>query len=488
MQGPELDQVAFDSAEHLSAMIREREISSSELVDLYLRRVDRLNPDINAIVTLCEESARLEGRRVDDLVAKGKPLGPLAGLPFTVKDLIATAGVRTTAGSLTLSDFVPRETAPAIERLRAAGAILLGKSNCPEFGLDIHTSNRLFGDTWNPWNTQMTSGGSSGGDSAAVAAGMATFGVGTDYGGSIRWPAHCTGLVALRPTPGLVPSTGQLPYPPAPDFPPPNSASLQYQLQTIAPLARSVRDLWSVASVMAGPDNRDFHSVPVSLNDPADVDLSRLSCTWFDGDGTVPVRADIVDVVQAAARALEVRGVLTTNLRPPRLEFAEDVFAALRAADGMADHLAVATGREDQLTWYVREWLEGSKAQVSVEEYQRLTAAADSIRVSVLHFMETWPILLLPVASIPAFEPGPHDFVVEGTTVKRFNIETCCRVITLLRAPSAVVPCGTSRDGLPVGVQIVGRPFRDDQVIAVALALESQFGPWRPAMANPLEA
>jgi Asp-tRNA(Asn)/Glu-tRNA(Gln) amidotransferase A subunit family amidase len=460
--------------------MRRRELSASELIDAAWRQVRRLNPTINALVTEREEESRLEARQADAAMARDMPLGPLHGLPFTVKDLIATAGVRTTAGSLVLKDYVPRVSAPVVSRLQGAGAILMGKSNCPEFGLDLHTSNRIFGDTWNPWDNRVTSGGSSGGDSAAVSAGMATFGVGTDYGGSIRFPAHCTGLACLRPTPGVVPGTGQLPYSADGDLPPPNSVSLQAWLQTIAPLARSIGDLAMLVRAMAGPDQLDSHAVPFDLADPEQVDVRGLGCAWFDGDGTVPVRSDVRAAVATAAAALAGAGVRVVNERPPGFEEGEDAYAAMRAAEGLPDHAVLTSGRDQDLTAYLRTWLTNSQGTTTLREYRALGARADRIRAQVTAYMTDWPILLLPVASIPAFVPDQWDFDVEGTRVPRFNIETCCRVVTLLRMPAAVVICGTSTEGLPIGVQVVGKPFHDQQVLAVSQLLEQEFGRWRP--------
>jgi Asp-tRNA(Asn)/Glu-tRNA(Gln) amidotransferase A subunit family amidase len=474
------DGLLFESATGLLRRLLRRELSASELLEATWLQVHRFNPTLKAIVTPREDESRIEAREADAALAKGKAVGPLHGLPFTVKDLIATAGLRTTAGSIVLRDHVPRVSATAISRLQAAGAILLGKSNCAEFGLDLHTANRVFGETWNPCSTRHTSGGSSGGDSAAVAAGMAAFGIGTDYGGSIRWPAHCTGTASLRPTPGVVPGTGQLPLSGPGDLPPPNSSSIQVWLQTIAPLARSAGDLALLTRTMAGPDGLDAHAVPVELGDPATIDIRDLPCAWCDGDGTVPVRADVRAAVAAAGAALERRGVRVINERPTALDRAEEAYGALRAAEGLPDHAALVSDHEAELTDYFRTWLAAPLATAALGEFRALTARADTIRAQVMAFMERWPMLLLPVASIPAFQPGPWDFVVEGVEVPRFNIVTCCRVVTLLRAPAAVVICGTSSEGLPIGVQVVGRPYHDHEVLAVAAALEHEFGRWTP--------
>jgi Asp-tRNA(Asn)/Glu-tRNA(Gln) amidotransferase A subunit family amidase len=473
------DDLLGRSALAMAAAIRGKSVSAREMLDLHLRRVALMNPDINAIVTLAEEEARAAADAADQAIASGRDLSPLHGVPFTVKDVIVTAGVRTTAGSLVLRDFVPTQTAPAVARLQKAGAILMGKTNCPEFALDLHTSNKLFGDTRNPWDLTCTPGGSSGGDSAAVASGCAGFGIGTDYGGSIRWPAHCTGLVSIRPTPGIVPGTGQIPFSTDSALPPPNSLSVQGQQQLISPIARTVDDLLFLLRAMAGPDGRDVYAFPFTIADPAAVDMASLRCAWFDGEGGTPVRADIVEVVASAARTLEEAGLPVVNRRPTGFESAEAIFAALRSADGVPDHLRVIGDRYADLTESMRSWIDGC-APATVAEYRQLAAQRDSLRASVLSFMEDWPILLLPVASLPAFKVGTSRFSVDGAEIARMDVHVHCRAMSLLRLPAAVVPCGTSREGLPIGVQIVGRPFAEHEVLAVAAALERAFGPWRP--------
>ena len=464
------------SAMEIAARVRSRHITATCVLAAHLQQVRARNGDLNAIVTLAENEARAKAAHIDQQIASGADPGPLAGVPFTVKDLIATKGVRSTAGSLLLRDYVPAWGATAVERLSAAGAVMIGKANCPEFGLAIHTGNRLFGETISPVGHGLSPGGSSGGDAAAVAAGMAAFGIGTDYGGSIRVPAHCTGLASLRPTPGLVPGTGQLPFEPAPTPVPPNTASMQARLQTIAPIARSVLDLWPLLQAMAGPDDIDGTTVPVPLGDPAQITVADLPVAWCDGDGSYPVRPDLVAVVANAAEALSSRGAQVIARRPPGLDQAEHVYGALRTLEGLPDHQHLAAGRERELTDYVTAMITAAhNAAVGLDE-REVTAAADRLRAQVYAFMRDWPILLLPVASVPAFPPGADRFVVDGATLIGLQIESCCRVVTLLRAPVAVVRCGYSDEGLPVGIQVVGRPFRDAEAVAVAIALEQHFG------------
>jgi Asp-tRNA(Asn)/Glu-tRNA(Gln) amidotransferase A subunit family amidase len=493
--GSGFDELLNGPATTIGDAVRKRKISAVEVLDAQLQRIERVNPRLNAIVTLVAERARSAAADADRTIASGGEVSSIIGVPFTVKDIIATEGIRTTGGTLLLSDHLPTRSAPVVERLERAGAVLLGKSNCSEFALDLHTWNRVFGGTRNPHDERYTSGGSSGGDSAAVASGCSGFGIGTDYGGSIRWPAHCTGLVSLRPTVGVVPATGQLPYSSEGPLPPPNSLSMQSRLQMIAPIARSVQDVWEILKAIAGPDGRDEFCTPVPLRDPTSVRIDDLRCAWFEGDGCYPVRADLVAVVEEAAQCLASLGLDVRHERPPPIERAEAVFAPLRAADGVPDHAALADGREEQLTRNMRWWLANART-ATVAEYRRLGAARDALRAEMLEYLERRPILLLPVASIPAFQPTAEDFSIEpeltfeleGVVIPKFGALTCTRSISLLGVPAAVVPCGTSREGLPVGVQVVGRPFADHEVVAVAAALEESFGPWRRRAARSLEA
>jgi Asp-tRNA(Asn)/Glu-tRNA(Gln) amidotransferase A subunit family amidase len=477
----------------IADQVRKGMITATDVLEAHLEQVRSQNPTLNAIVTLAEDMAREQAANIDSSIAAGAVPGPLAGVPFTVKDLIATRGVRSTAGSLILRDHVPAWGATAVERLCAADAVLLGKANCPEFGLAVHTGNRLFGETLSPLGPDLSPAGSSGGDASAVASGMAAFGIGTDYGGSIRVPAHCTGLAALRPTPGLIPGTGQIPFPPWPGPFPPGAApfapgtapsppgpapvapgnSLQARLQSIAPIARRVGDLWPLLQVMAGPDGIDVNAVLATLGHPDQVSVADLPVAWCAGDGSFPVRADLVQAVESAANVLADLGATVIARRPPGLERAEQVYAALRGIEGLPEHRALVAGREAELTSYARELIYAEPGRPAGSATLReLTAAADDLRAEVAAFMRQWPILLMPVASVPGFPPGTAEFRVGGQVLSGAQMESCCRAVTLLGAPAVVVRCGSSTEGLPVGVQVVGRPFHDAETVAVAAALE----------------
>ncbi|WP_115788940.1 amidase [Arthrobacter silvisoli] len=460
-----------------AAALRERRLTAVECLELHQARIAEANPGLNAIVTP-NPQAREEAEAADAAAAEGRFLGPLHGVPFTVKDTLAVKGLRSTAGSPLLGDYVPAESATAVRRLREAGAVLLGKANCSEFAVETHSRNPLFGETWNPWDTALTSGGSTGGDSAAVASGMSAFGLGTDFGGSIRWPAHCTGITSLRPTVGLVPETGLLPYVPPSDgsLPAPNSMSALHRLGSVAWLARSAEDLGVLLGILAGPDGVDPSTVPVPVGAPLES-LDGLSAAWFEDEGTHPVRADLVSVLRSAAETLAGLGLPVTHGRPPGLERAAAAFVALRTAEGMPEVAELAAGREDELGAHLHGLL---GAPATVVEYRKAAAERDAIRAEVLAAMEEHNILLLPVACVPAADPREQSFTVEGKEIPWTELGSCCRAISILGFPVAVVPCGLSKEGLPVGIQVVGRPYRDREVLAVAEALEKAFGRFSP--------
>lgn len=451
---------AAPSALTLAASIRAGKVSALDTLQELLDRIRRTG--LNAVITL-DPGAGVAARLADRAVAAGEPLGPLHGVPFTVKDTIDVAGLRATAGSTTLAGRVASRTATAVDRLRAAGAIVLGKANCSEFAVDIHTANPLFGATLNPADRTRTPGGSSGGDAAAVAAGLAPFGLGTDFGGSLRWPAHCTGVCTVRPTPGLVPGAGVLPH----TGWPPNPALMLHRLMTVGPLARTVADLVALLRALAGPDPADPLTVAVPFGDPAGVDPTGLRLAWCDGEGSVPVAAEVVEAVRAAAEALRPYVGAVGQARPPGLAECADLFVALRDSEGLPEVTELVAGREGLLGADLARYL----ANPPTGHRTRLAARRDAIRGEVLSFLAERPVLLLPVASVPAPAPVP-EVSVDGHPVPFRRLGSSCRAISVLGLPAAVVPVGRSAEGLPIGVQIVGRPFHDHEVLAVAALLE----------------
>jgi len=438
------------SAARIAAAVKRREVSPVEIVEACLDRI--AHDRTNAVVTVVDDALE-RARDAERAVMRGDETGPLHGVPFTAKDVLDTEGTRTTAGSRLLARHVPRRDAPAVATMRSAGAILVGKTNCPEFALEPRAANPVFGTTRHPLDPALAPGGSSGGCAAAVAGRLVPISLGTDYGGSVRFPAHCTGTVGLRPTPGAVPAGGQRPAPPA--------GSPRARFSLVGPLARTVADvaLWLRAARALPAGGR---------RDPEPV-----ACAWTDGEGTVAVRADLVDAVARAATLLAAHGHRVTREAPPGLDAAQPLFGALRATDDYADLARLARGRERELTPRIRSLLDGVEPH-DPGAAAALLASAVQLRARVCSFLDRYPVLLLPVAVVPAFATGSTELDVDGVrhVVDDMTILAPCRAVSLLGLPALSVPAGTSRDGLPVGVQVVGRPGREDQILAVAATLE----------------
>jgi len=462
----------------LASAIRNRDITATEVAQRHLGRITAQNGSLNAIVHPASDVLE-RAAAADAALERGEQVGPLHGVPFTVKDTVAVAGLPATAGSAALAEYIPELTAPVVQRVLDAGGILLGKTNCSEFAVDTHAGNLLFGDTRNPLDTTRTPGGSSGGDSAAVCSGMASFGIGTDLGGSIRWPAHCTGTVSFRPTVGRLPGTGTLPYDTSVPVGPPNSGSFLHRYMTFGPIARTVADVELLADVMAGPDRHDPNAVPVRVPSSRDVELGALRVAWCDGEGTVPVRADVREAVVAAAEKLLGTVGSITQQRPPRLEEAAKLFIDMRDLEGLPEVARIVDAASVPITPGITSYLRSIDAKLAamsgrhlLEENLALTARRDAVRAAVVAFMEHWHVLLLPVASVTAPVIGTTRVTIEGRDVPWGALGSSCRAISILSLPVVVVPCGVGEDGMPVGVQVVGRPFHDHEALAVAAALE----------------
>jgi amidase len=394
-------------AVELLSMLRRGQISPLELAGEYIRQIERLNPRLNALVDFDAERVREQARALENSTGAR---GPLFGLPMTVKSSIATAGYRCELGSLLHRGHIPRENATVVDRLKQAGALVLGTTNCPEFLMAYETDNRLYGRTANPWDVERTAGGSSGGESAAIAAGLSAAGLGSDSGGSVREPAHFTGICSLKPTPGRIPGRGHLAAGDGPFA----------ILGAVGPMARTVRDLTLLFITLAGQDPLDPVSAPVGLRNESLEDLRRVPIGYFEDDGLIPVSPETRQAVRDAARTLE----------PP-----------------LSAHELLAA------------WMD-----------------CDYVRRKLLAEMENFPILLCPVCSIPAFRHGERSWEVEGQRVEYLDAMRYTQWFNLLGAPAAVVPVGWSPEGLPIGVQIAGRPFEDERVLGIAAAVEASFG------------
>ena len=457
-------EMIFASATEQAKAIREKQISSEELVRACIRRIEEVNPKLNALVQLPAATALAQAREADRALAQGEIKGLLHGVPFTLKDAIETEGVICTAGTLGRAAYVPQEDASVVKRLRAAGGVLLGKTNCPELGWAWESDNLVYGRTNNPYDLLLSPGGSSGGESAIIAAGGSPLGLGSDAGGSVRFPAHCTGITAIKPTSGRVPRTGHFPSP---------GGTLD-ALWQIGPLARSVEDLSTALPIIAGVDWRDPAIVPMPLGDATKVDLKALRVAFHTDNGIEAPDREIIETVETAARALEASVAAVEEARPPGIEQTFEIYLGLFTADGGAgleELLEMAgTKKVHPLMQRVLD-LQRSGAK-SMAAFGALLAQWDAFRRSLLSFMEEFDVLLCPVCSFPG--------MVHGSTYDRLSAFSYTMTYNLTGWPAAVVRAGSSRNGLPIGVQIVARPWREDVALAVAATLEKTLGGYQP--------
>jgi Asp-tRNA(Asn)/Glu-tRNA(Gln) amidotransferase A subunit family amidase len=466
---PELN---FLSAVSMAKQIRGKSLSPVELVEAHLGRVEASNPKLNAFVQVDAEGARRQARLAEAAISEGKDLGPLHGVPLSIKSSIAVAGFRCEAGTKLRAGVVATQDAPLVSRLRQAGAIILGVTNAPELLMAWETDNLLYGRTNNPWDLSRTPGGSSGGEAAAIASGMSAGGVGSDGGGSIRVPAHLSGICGLKPTPGRIPATGHFPV----------SAGPFALLGVVGPMARTVEDLKTLFEVIQGPDDGDPSSAPVPLRWPVQHDLRSIRIGYFEDDGRTPVTQETRAAVRAAADALAHGGFQVECFRPDGLEPARQLWWKLFGIAGGMVLGPMTKGHEADLSPILKEfsaWVASAPSH-SGESLLETWLQRDAVRMQVFAQMRSYPVLLCPVAAIPAFRHGERSWQIDGKTVQYLDAWSYTEWFNLLGAPAAVVPVGKSPEGLPIGVQIVARPWEEELVLAVAVALENQLGEWRP--------
>lgn len=457
-----MDELIYASATVLAKAIRAKQVSAQEVVSAYLKRIAAVNPQLNAVVQLTADMALEEARAADDALARGDLKGPLHGVPMTIKDSLDTAGVITTGGTKGRQAFIPSQDATVVARLRAAGAILLGKTNTPELTLSAETDNLVYGRTNNPYNPALIPGGSSGGAAAIVAAGGSPFDLGSDTGGSIRQPAHFCGLAGLKPTSGRVPRTGHI---------------VSYDLGAldaltqIGPMARFVEDLRLILSIIAGVDWRDPAIVPMPLGDPSAVELKGLRAAFYTDNGIVPPTPETASVVGAAIDALSEVGVAAEENRPLEVETTGGLWLQLVVADGGAwiRRLLKEAGTTEVHPVLQDRFL-GHEALPSAE-FTALLTELDRVRSAMLSFLANYDLIICPVNAFPAM---PH-----GAVSARGDGYTYTRIYNLTGWPTATVRGGTSPEGLPIGVQIVARPWREDVALAVAQHLETALGGWQ---------
>jgi Asp-tRNA(Asn)/Glu-tRNA(Gln) amidotransferase A subunit family amidase len=458
------------SAVKMAAMIRDRELSVAELVDAHYREIHRVNGRLNAFVSIDEERARRQAAVADDAIAANAPLGPLHGVPITVKSSIDVAGLACEAGTRLRRGHVAGADAPLVSRLKSAGAIVLGNTTVPEFLMAWETDSALYGRTNSPWDTARTPGGSSGGEAAAIAACCSAGGIGSDGGGSIRVPAHFSGICGLKPTPGRIPATGHFPA----------SVGPFALLGVVGPMARTTADLALLFEAIAGPDNGDPGAAPVPLRGFDHTTLLRTRIGYFEDDGRVPVTVETRSAIQRTVQALCDQGFTVEPFVPEGLDAALRLWRAL-FIDGVAALLRQAyNGREDEMYSIVREVLRLSEQDppLTAESLLDVLFGRDIVRAKFLDQMERYPILICPVSAIPAFRHGERSWTVGGKTIEYLDAFCYSQCFNLLGNPAAVVPVGRSAEGLPIGVQIVGRPWEEERVLAISKCVE-RAGGWQ---------
>lgn len=464
----ELDAVALSSA------VRAKEVSPVEVVDAVLDRVERFDPDLHAFCTPVPEQARAQAAALELRIAAGEEVGPLAGVPMGIKDLILTRGIRTTAGSVAYANFVPEEDDVSVERVLQADAIILGKTNVPEFGYSGCGENRLFETTRNPWNLERTPGGSSSGSGAAVAAGMGPVAFGSDGGGSIRIPSSFCGLFGMKASWGRVPL-----YPGCRDERYPGISSWE-GLECIGPMSRTVADSALVLSVIAGPDDRDRHSLPGPEFDWRAVEpgsLAGLRVAYSEDLGYALVDPEVRSIVREAASVFERDlGCLVEEADPGFGDPADTFWALTVLESDLAGMRQMADELGDKMTPHLAEML---ARDWSAEDLTNAVMACKAVHNKMWRFMRKYDLLLTPTVAVPAFEVGMQGpSAIAGVSCEQFDWLPFTAPFNMTHQPAANVPAGWTSDGLPVGMQIAGPHLGDARVLQASYAFE-QARPWR---------
>lgn len=487
-----MSQAIFLSASQLAQAIRSRELSAVEVLGAHLDHIARHNPALNAIVTLDEERARQRAKEADAALARGEIWGPLHGVPVTIKDVFETAGLRTTSSFRHLANYIPRRDATVVARLRAAGAIVLGKTNMPELATGFQSDSPLFGRTNNPWDLNRTPGGSSGGSAAAVAAGLSPLCLASDAGGSIRIPAHFCGVFGLKATNQMVSTAGHIP--PMPGW----GRGLFRFLNSVGALARSVEDLRLCLSIIVGPDERQGEVSPVSLATPPERPLRGRRFAWTDGLGDVPVTKETRAALEELAGKLTQLGCVVERRDPPEFDFAQALLTKAEIMTVAVLSIAPPSLRPRFLFRALskvlfkqnpldRGYLVGMGADL--RQYGAALSRRDALTSALERFLTNWDAWLCPVVPVPAF---PHKKIKGSIDALRAFIEVddekipysmgtsaYTAVFNLTGNPVVVLPLARSKEGLPIGVQVVGRRWGDMELLAVAEQLAKVTGPFQ---------
>jgi amidase len=460
-----MSELIYRSASWIAEAIRRRELGCREITEICLRRIEQVNPSLNAVVQLVADRALAEAEQCDADAARGEWRGPLHGVPMTIKDSLDTAGIVSTGGTLGRRNYIPENDAPVVARLRAAGAVLLGKSNTPELTLSGETSNEIYGRTSNPFDLERSPGGSSGGSAAIIAAGGAALEIGSDTGGSIREPAHLCGIAGIKPTAGRTPRSGHIV---------PWGGGALDGLTVLGPMARAIDDLALVLPLICGPDGEDPALVPAPVPDPAAIDVRDLRVAWYTNNGVGPLDADIERVLEETADALAADGISMTSRLMPGMGRLVDLTARLRETTNasLIRRLLERYGTErpgpDLLPY-----LEGPRGAEGALLDPELLEQIDAARGQALEFFREFDVILCPPSHSLA---RPHG----STRDDRFSDWSYILPLNLLGWPGAVVRAGTGAGELPVGVQVVAPPWREDIALALAAAIEQRMGGFQP--------
>ena len=447
--------IVFSSTTQLAAAIRAGHVSATEVLEAHLAQIDKHNPALNAIITLDAEQAHERAREADKALARGQVWGPLHGVPFTLKDAHATAGMRTTTGFPPLADHVPREDSTVTARLKAAGGILIGKTNVPVLLADFQSNNPIFGRTNNPWNLERTPGGSSGGAAAALASGMTPFEMGTDLAGSIRIPAHFCGLFGLKPTEKRVSLAGLIP-----GLPTPRSVRI---MSCIGPMARTVEDLALLYPLIAGPDRHDTEVQPVPVDEvPRLLALKDLRIAFAPTFPGFPVATAVRNAVEELAKQLQPLCAAVEEATLPELDFNQELASA-----GELIGMAIGAFQPQE-----------QERPTTLAQYLEALHRRDQSIIAWEQFFDEWDVLLCPpsmVAAFPHCEAG-SPLHVDGREVKYGMVSAHCTVFNYTGHPAVVLPYKLDREGLPMGVQMVGKRWDESRLLAIAKALSDVTG------------
>ena len=461
MTSPDL---TFFSAIQLAEQVRTRQTSPVELIKAHLTRIEQLNPKINAFIHVDADRALNQARAAESAVMHNEKLGPLHGIPISIKSSISVAGMPFEAGTKLRAGCIGETDASLVSRLKNAGAIVLGVTNTPELLMAWETDNVIYGRTNNPWDLSRTAGGSSGGEAAAIASGCAAGGVGSDGGGSIRVPAHFCGICGLKSTPGRIPATGHYPQ----------SAGPFALTGVVGPMARTIGDLKLLFEAMQGPDIGDPSAAPVPVRWPELDDPKKIRIGFFEDDGRTPVTQETRTAVQKAASSLRDAGFEVEPFRPDGLEKARQLWWQIFGIAGGMLLGPMLRGHESELSPILKEftgWVAPEPAHTG-ESLLTTWLDRDLLRVQIFEQMERFPVLLCPVAAVPAFRHRERRWQVEEKIVEYLDAWSYCEWFNLLGMPAASVPVSFSSEGLPIGVQVIACPWEEELVLSVAQFIE----------------